>query len=67
MEGTFGRVKTVNKAEHWSKHGKHKGVCVIATEQNRESKRRQQIREARKEKMYDSVQQAFEAARKGKR
>jgi hypothetical protein len=60
----FGRQKTVKKSTHWHKHGKVKGRAVVAVENNRSKAELERIKKARSEPMYDSVQEAFNAARK---
>ena len=59
MAGSIGRIKTVKKSSHWSKHGKSKGRVVRSVEINREMKKRERLRAARAEKMYPTVYDAF--------
>ena len=64
MDGSLGKIKIVKKAEHWSKHGKTKQRVVCAVELNRVAAERKRLREARKESMYSSIQEALAAASK---
>ena len=62
-QGSLGKQKIVNKAEHFSSHGKRPTNLYILRALEREKIKRP------KPEMYDSVAEAFNAARtkKGKK
>jgi hypothetical protein len=58
-QGNFGSQKIVRKSQHWHRHGKHRPFHVTWFLQQA----REQVKRVT-EPMYDSVREAFRAAKK---
>lgn len=59
-QGNSGHRKTVHKATHWWKHGKHKGQIEASVSTNREIEQQEKRRKNLKE-MKSSVKELFES------
>jgi hypothetical protein len=58
MAGSFGHQKTVRKAEHWHRHGKHRPIVDWLLQSDRDR------RVPAGPEMYESVREAFAQARR---
>jgi hypothetical protein len=63
MQGNKYFRKTVHKATHWWKHGKHKGLIEYCLRVNRANDEQAAKRRATVE-MYPTVREAFASAKK---